>query len=652
MRVHLSFSCALLLTALQPTATHAQCDLRIPQGAPLPNGRTAPEQARGGGSLLVVPTVVHVHYGGGLAPLGPQHIQAMLAECNADLRATHPDIGEVVPAFQDVVGDMGFELRLATRDEQGNCMSGIRYHLYDPVTSAPEHLAVTLNTRGYLNVHIGANQSFATLPAPITSPYDPTDVIMLNIGQAAPGTHTLAHEVGHWAGLLHVWGLSNTTGTCGDDYIADTPITLGSQLDCIVDQAECSPGVVENVQNYMDYSNCRLMFTQGQAAYAQSVLNNPGLVRNNVVLPTNLLATGITDPSSCAITASIYQYAFVSCTGTTVRFRAMAEHALVDSVRWTFTGGNIATSTNEHIEVLYAAAGSYPVQLRAYGGGTSTLVNATVQVEVPTTTSNGLAMVTELPFTEGFEGDLVLPTANMAVVPNGSPTWQVFANAGHASERSLYLPAGAVDVTDTNDLVLGNFDLTALNVPTVQVKVASSMYGTAGWSSLHLLFRDQCSNIFVGEQWGLWQLNEYGADHGSNYIPSADGQWVTLQASFPAWNMATSAELVLRVVRPAYPASFTAEPFYLDDVYVGELPLVTGMANAAAAAPLRLAPNPSATYFTVQVDGAAMLLVTDALGRVVLQQPLLAGPTTVAHTLPPGPYLVRVGNATQRLVVQ
>lgn len=584
--------------------------------------------------------------------MGPQRIAALLAECNADLRAQNADLPNVVPAFQGLVGDMGFELRLATRDEQGNCMSGIRYHLYDPATEGPDHVGVTLNTRSYLNIHIGANQSFATLPAPVTSPYDPTDVIMLSIGQAVPDAHTLAHEVGHWAGLLHTWGLSNTTGTCGDDYIADTPITAGSQLDCIVDQAECVPGVVENVQNFMDYSSCRIVFTQGQAAYAQSVLADPGLVRNSVVQPANLVATGVTDPASCPITAAVHTTSFIGCDGTTVRFSAMAEHALVDSLRWTFPGGTPATSTAEQVEVLYPSSGAQPVQLIVYGGGGSAVVNTTANVEVPSAGANGLAPVDQFPFTRGFEPPFALPDAHLAAIASTTPTWQVFPGAGHASTHCLYIPAEPVDVADTNDLLLGNFDLTPLASPTVQVKVASSLYGTAGWSSLQLHFRDQCSNIFQGSQWAVWQLNEYGADHGPGFVPGADGQWVTLQVSFPVWNQATSAELMLRLVRPAYPDSFTPEAFYLDDLYVGEFPIATGLAGTHPPPDHRLAPNPSTTFFTLDVPAPTALTITDALGQVVLQQRLHIGVNTVPHALPPGLYLVRTGHATQRLVVR
>jgi hypothetical protein len=303
--------------------------------------------------------------------------------------------------------------------------------------------------------------------------------------------------------------------------------------------------------------------------------------------------------------------------------------------------------------VLYATAGNYPVQLIAYGGGTSAVVNTTVQVDVPTVTNNGLALVDAFPFTQGFEDDFALPTPNMMVVPNGQPTWQVFADAGYASERCLYIPAGAVEVTDTNDIVIGNFDFSTLSSPTVQVKVASSMYGLAGWSSFALRFRDQCSSIFIGEQWGLWQLNEYGADHGPDFVPSADDQWVTLQASFPSWNMATGAELVLRVVRPAYPASFTPEPFYLDDVYVGELPVATEVPERAADA-LALWPNPTNGRVNLRAEVAGTLQVYDARGQRVWQQRVVRGSNTIDTALAPGVYSVRIDGvaAVARLVVE
>ena len=46
-----------------------------------------------------------------------------------------------------------------------------------------------------------------------------------------------------------------------DDGVEDTPNTIGN-TDCDIGAASC--GSLDNVQNYMDYSNCSSMFTTGQ----------------------------------------------------------------------------------------------------------------------------------------------------------------------------------------------------------------------------------------------------------------------------------------------------------------------------------------------------------------------------------------------------
>ncbi len=645
-------SLLLLLPFPMIASAQAPCELRIPPGAPLPGSLPVLEAMRGGGPQVVVPTMVHVHYGGDLLPIGALQVQAWLAQCNEDLRAQGAQIAEVVPAFQGLIGDAGIELRLATRDADGNCMSGIRYHYYNLGTEQPAIVENTLDTRGYLNIHVRSGNSFTTLPGPVTNPYDPYDVIMISPAQAGLSGHTLAHEVGHWFGLYHVWGTAPTTGACGDDNIADTPITAGSQLDCILDQAECAPGVVENVQNFMDYSNCRLMFTQGQAAHMLGVANDAGLVRNNLVTEANLLATGVTDPSSCPITAAMHYRATVGCGATTLSFRAMAEHALADSVRWTFTGGTPATSTDDHAEVTYTSSGSFPVQLIVHGGGGSATINTIVNVDVPSPTGNGLAVVTEFPFTQGFESGFSLPHPNMVAVDNGPATWQPFTQAGFASERSLYVPAQFTTQGDTIDLVLGNFDLSTLVQPTVRFKVAISFHELAGWTRLELRFRDLCSNIFQGNPWANWQFYDMGSDQGINYVPSDDSQWRELTYTYWVWSMATGAELTLRVVRNPMFAGNVPEAIYIDDLYVGELPVVTGADEAGTEALASLFPNPTRGAFTIEARDAGMLTVTDALGRTITQRRVNAGRTSIDEALAPGTYLVRLEQGrTQRLVV-
>ena len=77
---------------------------------------------------------------------------------------------------------------------------------------------------------------------------------------------TLVHEVGHWAGLLHTFGLGFGCSLIGD-LIADTPVELSPSYDCAPNRDTCPllPGN-DPIHNFMDYSDdtCADHFTAGQ----------------------------------------------------------------------------------------------------------------------------------------------------------------------------------------------------------------------------------------------------------------------------------------------------------------------------------------------------------------------------------------------------
>ncbi|KAL8827269.1 MAG: hypothetical protein Q9191_003286 [Dirinaria sp. TL-2023a] len=80
--------------------------------------------------------------------------------------------------------------------------------------------------------------------------------------------HTLTHEIGHWLGLLHVFGDGNSCD--GDpDKIPDTPVQSKPNHDCdphvTYDSCPNRPGL-DSVHNFMDYTkdHCRTEFTPNQ----------------------------------------------------------------------------------------------------------------------------------------------------------------------------------------------------------------------------------------------------------------------------------------------------------------------------------------------------------------------------------------------------
>lgn len=619
--------------------------------------------AERGGGPVIIPTLVHVHYNPVVFPITPDRIANAIARCNTYMRAQNDDLGEVHPAFQGLVGDLGVELRLATIDANGQCTSGIIYHWHPDQYEQFDVWSYAQNTASYLNIHVtpGVN-SWTVVPSPgFPVSGDLGDGIFFTTYDAQFRPELLAHEVGHWLGLYHTFGQTNTSAVeCGDDWIADTPITKGSAVgSCDQNLSECTPGVIENVDNHMDYSLCGKMFTQGQAAHVGSVVMDPAIARYPLHQPANLDATGVFLDPTCAMSNWAWHRSFPGCDSTRLEYYALASGRVPDSVRWVFPGGSPASSTETLAHVYYTSSGLYTAQLMSCIDGTCSTFNYPVQVTVNNAGANGLPLVTAFPFTEGFEDGFTLPQPHMHVVDDGTPTWQPYNLSGFASGNSLYVPAELLTENDTCDLVIGNFDFSQLSLPTFSMKVAVTQYNTGSWHTLELRFRELCSTTFSTGAWAIWQLNEMNVPNSSSgFAPTADDQWATLSAQFPVWTQSTRAELVLRLRRPWMPPSFTPEGFWIDDIRLGDPEIQTAVA-AWESSTFSIAPNPANGLVTVHgaSDGGTTLQAYDPTGRTMLQMRITG--TTERFDVsgwPAGIYLLRLTSTDSersfRLVVE
>ncbi len=85
------------------------------------------------------------------------------------------------------------------------------------------------------------------------------------------GGRTATHEIGHWLGLIHIWG----DGDCSvDDYCKDTPNANGANYECTFNDSCTGDDVPDMIENYMDYSPdaCMNIFTQDQKMRMRTVL--------------------------------------------------------------------------------------------------------------------------------------------------------------------------------------------------------------------------------------------------------------------------------------------------------------------------------------------------------------------------------------------
>ena len=255
-------------------------------------------------TIISIPVVVHIVYANPTENISTAQILSAIAIVNKDFRRLNADASATPSVFAAVAADCEIEFCLATIDSNGNATSGITrtptsVTSFDPGTSngvsfSTDYVKYTSsgginawNTTNYLNIWIcdleGLN-GYAQFPGgPANSDGVVVDYTRFgDIGTAAGNSFiikTTSHEIGHWLSLKHIWGDVNTqTSNCGDDYCNDTPTESSSTYDCPIypynTYSVCNSGANgEMFMNFMDYTDCRNIFTQNQKTRMLATIN-------------------------------------------------------------------------------------------------------------------------------------------------------------------------------------------------------------------------------------------------------------------------------------------------------------------------------------------------------------------------------------------
>lgn len=200
-----------------------------------------------------VPVVFHVLHNGEAVGTGANisdaALIAALAQVNKDYSKQNPDTINIDPLYQPLYKDAKIKFVLAKKDPNGNCTNGIVRHKdpnsdwsrdllnYQYSTMAPG----SWNPSKYLNVYIvsniagsssGITVGYTYLPG--TAPVSAADAIVYRYDfLSGLDARALSHEIGHWFGLSHTFGDTNSPGfECGNDDIYDTPATTGFFSTC------------------------------------------------------------------------------------------------------------------------------------------------------------------------------------------------------------------------------------------------------------------------------------------------------------------------------------------------------------------------------------------------------------------------------------
>jgi PKD repeat protein len=193
-------------------------------------------------------------------------------------------------------------------------------------------------------------------------------VIDYNLGMA-PSNRVLTHEIGHYLGLSHTWGSVDGTGcTSGNDGLTDTPNTAGPSFDyslsCSGLQQTC-PGTNTQYENYMDYSNCTVMFTTEQANLMELVLTGSrnSLNSSNGCVPVNPVPP-VTD--FVADITTVIAGGSVNFTDLSTNFPTSWSWSATPSAGVTYI--NLTSSTSQNPTMQFANTGLYQISLTATNG--------------------------------------------------------------------------------------------------------------------------------------------------------------------------------------------------------------------------------------------------------------------------------------------
>ncbi len=493
-------------------------------------------------ATYIIPVVFHVIHNYGIENISDAQLKDGIDIINKTFRKLHPNNASIVSAFQGIHADCDIEFRLATKDPNGNCHSGIN-RIASSLTTSGDHRVKNLihwPPTQYLNVYVVANAAGLAGHAVWPSDADTIplwDGIVLSHNYVGTiGTSDLtrsvafAHECGHYLNLHHIWGGNNVPNfyyyPCADpnkdcnidDLVSDTPPTIGWQS-CNLSGASCG-NTLDNVQNAMDYSYCNIMFTQGQKTRMQACLNSSIAGRNNLWQTANLIATGVYTTAPLCKADFISNKTMVCPSASSVTFTNTSYHGTFTSVEWIFQGGTPATSNLSNPNVTYSTPGSYQVSLKVKNGSDSATIIKQNYINVQSTTGTGLL------YSEGFETVASLNgtewyTNNL----DTSNTWSLTNLSSFSGTKSIMIDNFSSSINGKDELYSRAINLTGATGLSIYFKYAFARRDTSNKDQLQLYGVSSCNGTTLQRYNAIGSALETTTITSTPFYPNSPSEW-------------------------------------------------------------------------------------------------------------------------------
>lgn len=371
---------------------------------------------RGAQTPLYIPIVVHV-----IHQNGPENLPDSVI-INAVVKLNH--VFANTGSYYDSAGvDIGIRFCLASVDPYGNPTTGIT-RVISPLTdlSIPGHTDLAMKNLDrwdphlYLNVWIiqytGSSTiaGYATYPVAMGSGEDGV-VIQYNYLTAS----LFGHEVGHYLGLYHTFegGCTNNNCQLDGDQVCDTPPDATNDYTCpnnscsteMNDTSGFNPftGDMNDSPNYMDYTNCPLLFTTGQSTRMNAALIN---IRS-MLLQSNGCGANPGGPIPVASFASSPSCNGVSLTNTSTNSVG---------AQWDFNSDGLLDNSGNTVNFNPPSTGYYTVTMYATGiGGTDTITQTVFAQHYP---------YQNYPLVNGYSGLILGPNGTFKACAGSAVTFQ------------------------------------------------------------------------------------------------------------------------------------------------------------------------------------------------------------------------------------
>lgn len=560
----------------------------------------------------IIPVVIHIMHNYGAENISDAQVQATIALMN-DFYKGNKATG-IRPIFQHLIADCGdIEFRLAKKDPQGNCSTGITRTQTEQTSNATNDIKklICWDTKRYLNIWVAASVlsggkavgGFAQLPFGF-SPAN-TDGILLVAGQFV-SDDTGAHEAGHWFGLSHPF--DGDSCDINGDNIFDTPPTYftysktqvnsgrGNQCSkdlyntCSTDNPDL-PDQQENIMDYFEGSCSGKMFTLEQRARMFYCLEN---YRSQLWAADNLVSTGVLDATTpCApipsfgITLNNISTSTTACANNSFTFRQTSYNGTVTSAEWTFDGGTPNTYTASTSSALstatpaitYANPGTYDVKLKVTGpaGSRDTVYKNYITIMPSTATLPKNAYSADWDYLNDYQ-------ANGWYFENENAstkiTW-VRTPVPYSGNYSMMLPVNPSAIQTSFYFISPSFNLSGAAAPYFKFKYAfaqgsySPLSITASPDVLRVSYSTDCGKSWTAKKVVsgaalFTAMNGSAAaspiPYTSYFVPADQSKWKEVKLDGALMPTGTALNNVKFRIELAYEGG---NNFYLDEVQVG-----------------------------------------------------------------------------------